>query len=84
MSTTIAINTDIFFRGCWLKINIPYKVQQSGKASIIDEGGALVKQFSVEEGNNAIDISNITSAYISVKVETPYEIILKKINLNGK
>jgi hypothetical protein len=77
MEKSITIHTEIQNRGCWVKINIPYSAGEEIMASIFHENSELLKKVQLSEGNNAIDISGIYCQYIQVKVETPFETILK-------
>ena len=67
--------------GDWLKIYIPYPITEKITASIQNSHGEIIKTLILNEGYNAIDISNIEENIIDVKIDTPYEIILRKINI---
>lgn len=43
--------------------------------------GSVIKTVELEEGNNAIDASNINETDISVKVQTQYQTIVKQVKL---
>ena len=68
--------------GDWLKVYIPYPTSLHTFVSIQNSNGEIVRQVNLKEGNNAIDICNIKDAVVDVKVTTPYETVLRKININ--
>jgi len=51
-------------------------------AKLQNENGVRLKKVTLKEGNNSIDISNIKNKIVNLKIETPYETILKKLNLS--
>ena len=67
--------------GDWLKIFIPYAASDKTTAYIQNSHGQIIKHVYLNEGNNAIDISNIEEDIVDVKINTPHEIILKQIKL---
>lgn len=66
----------------WIKVYIPATVNGKSRACIQDKQGAILKRLTLHNGHNAIDISCIQENPISIKVETPYETILKEIVQN--
>ena len=82
MTSLITILREKQNHGDWLKIFIPYAASDKILAYIQNSRGEIIKHVNLNEGNNAIDISNIEEDIVDVKVDTPYEIILKKIKLN--
>lgn len=80
-SKQITIDTEKQNHGDWLKIFIPYPTLEKTVAYIQNCHGEIIKSVQLNEGNNAIDISHIDEDIIDVKIETPYEIILRKINI---
>ncbi len=81
MITEINIQTEKQNHGHWLKIFIPYPTNEKTTASIQNSHGEIIKHVKLNDGNNAIDISNIIEHIIDVKIETAFEIILRKINI---
>ena len=81
MITEIFIQTEKQNHGHWLKIFIPYPIVEKTTASIQNSHGEIIKHVLLNEGNNAIDISNIDEDIVDVKINTLYEIILRKINI---
>ncbi len=67
--------------GDWLKIFIPYPTAEKTSATIQNSHGEIIKHVKLNEGHNAIDISNVADDEVDVKIETPFEIILRKINI---
>jgi|GEM_PF-3586673 len=82
MEKQITIQTEMINHGSWIKINIPYQTATLCLAIFENDDGALLKKVALNEGNNAIDVSSIQSSSITVKVDTPFETILKKIKIN--
>lgn len=68
--------------GRWLRVYIPYDARQVSTASIQNTSGSLLKKTKLFEGNNSIDISNITDAVVNLKIETPFETILREIKIS--
>lgn len=66
-------------RSRWIKVFVPQKAIPGSSASILDKQGAVLKQLSLNAGYNAIDISQVSEDIIDIKIETPYETILKEI-----
>lgn len=65
----------------WLKVFLPNKTSPSS-AIIKGDSGHILKRIDLEEGSNAIDISTICENNISIKVETPFETVLKHLKIN--
>ena len=66
--------------GDWIKIFIPYPSDEKMLAVLQNEYGETIKRVKLTGGNNSIDISNITTASVNIKIETASETILKKLN----
>lgn len=81
MTSQITIETEKQHYGNWLKINIPYPSLKKTTACLQNSHGEILKFVMLNEGNNTIDISNIVEEMVDVKIETPCEIILRKINI---
>ena len=81
MMSQITIETEKQNHGDWLKIYIPYPTIEKATAFIQNSHGEIIKNVQLNEGNNAIDISNIADDIVDVKIDTAYEIILRKINI---
>lgn len=79
MNKAVTIENEISLKGNWLKVYMPHP---NGKASILDKDGSVIKKVSLNEGQNAIDISNINNQKINIKIETAFETILKEVKLN--
>lgn len=82
MNSHITIETEMLNKGSWIKINIPKNRQPASSAIISSKEGEILKEVTLAEGCNAIDISGITGNSINIKVETAYETVLKNIKLN--
>jgi len=81
MTSQITIEAEKHNHGAWLKIYIPYPASDKTIAIIQNTHGEVIKYVNLNEGTNSIDISNIFEEVVDVKIETAYEIILRKINL---
>lgn len=81
MNSEITIITENQNHGGWLKIFIPYPTTEKTTACIQNSHGEIIRYVKLNEGNNAIDTSNIKEDIVDVKIETAYEIILRKINI---
>ena len=68
-------------KGNWLRIVVPYTTPGGMTANLLKPGGELLKTMNLETGNNLIDISSINHQVISVRVDTPYETLLKEVIL---
>jgi hypothetical protein len=78
MQDMVTIEQEENNRSRWIKVFVPQGTERSS-ASIHDKQGAVLKRLALSGGHNAIDISHIEEYPISIKVETPYETILKEI-----
>lgn len=81
MTEMVTIEQEENNRSHWIKVFVPQKAKEGSSATIQDKHGALIKRISLNAGYNAIDISGITINPFNIKVETPYETILKEIKL---
>lgn len=79
MREAIIIKQESDNRSRWINVYIPSHAGLYSSASIRDGQGAVLQRVRLSEGNNAIDISHFSGTAISIKVETPYETILKEI-----
>lgn len=79
MAEMVRIEQEENNRSRWVKVYIPHKAIPGSSASIQDKHGAVLKRLSLSAGYNAIDISEVSKDIINIKVETPYETILKEI-----
>ncbi len=82
MSSAIRIQVEIQNHGYWLNVYITYQTDEEMVAKLQNENGEILKKVTLKEGNNSIDISNIKNKIVNLKIETPYETILKKLNLS--
>jgi hypothetical protein len=82
MIPEISIEIETQNQGDWIKIFIPYDSAEKMTAQMQNENGQVLKLVKLLQGNNAIDISNIKSQSINIKIETAHETILKKIKLS--
>ncbi len=82
MTKEIHIQVERQNRGEWINIYIPYPSDENMFGSLQNEEGEIVRRVKLKEGNNSIDISNIKTASINLKVETAYQTILKKLKLS--
>ncbi len=81
MSKQIEVAIEKMNRGNWLKVFIPYNTQKEMTATLQNHGGETLKKMKLESGNNLIDIEAIARQTISIKIDTPFETILKELNL---
>jgi hypothetical protein len=82
MTKEISITIELQNHGNWVKIFIPYSAPTKMMAILQNDYGEILKSVSLAEGNNSIDISNIKNSFVNIKIETPYETILKKLKLS--
>jgi hypothetical protein len=82
MENIITIRSEKQYKSSWLHIFLPKKLAASSLATIRTMEGEVIKIVTLKEGNNAIDISGIHETSINIKVETPYETILKQLKIN--
>ena len=67
--------------GKWIKINIPESEEGNSIATIQTRNGEIIRKINLSGGLNSIDALNIDIDQVYIKVETPGETILKKIQL---
>jgi hypothetical protein len=67
--------------GNWLKIVVPYKTSAGMTATLLKPGGETLTTMNLEVGNNLIDIGSFKQQTISIKIDTPYETLLKDLKL---
>ena len=68
--------------GDWIKIFVPYPASEKMIAILQNENGETIKRVKLSSGNNAIDISQVIYSTILLKIDTAFETILKKIQIN--
>jgi hypothetical protein len=68
-------------RGNWLKVFIPYETTALMTGTLQNHCGEILKMMKLETGNNLIDIEAFTMQNISIRIDTPFETILKELNL---
>jgi hypothetical protein len=66
-----------------INIYMPPCSGEYSNVTIRDGQGTVLQRLSLSEGNNVIDISHFSAAVICIKVETPYETILKEIKITA-
>jgi hypothetical protein len=81
MTKEIGIQVERQNHGDWIKVHLPYHSDSGSFAVLQNEHGEILKRVKLEEGSNSIDISYIKGDFINIKVETPWETILKKIKI---
>lgn len=79
---SIIIEQEQAYKSRWIKVYVPHFLKDGSSVSIQTRNGAVLKRLSLNEGYNAIDISSIDETTINIKVETPFETILKEIKTN--
>jgi len=67
--------------GNWLKVTIPYITQRMMTATLQNDSGQMLKKVRLASGNNLIDLESITRQSVHIKIDTPFEIILKEMYL---
>jgi len=68
-------------QGNWLKVTIPYITQRMMTATLKNDSGQMLKKVRLASGNNLIDLESITQQSIHIKIDTPFETILKEMYL---
>ena len=68
-------------RGNWLKVTIPYTTHLVMTATLQNNSGELLKTVKLMTGSNLIDIESILNQSVRIKIDTPFEIILKEMYL---
>jgi hypothetical protein len=81
MPQQIEIAVEKMNRGNWLRIVIPYKTSTGMTATLLKPGGETLTTMFLETGNNLIDIGAFTQQTINIKIDTPYETLLKELKL---
>lgn len=81
MPQQIKVAVEKMNRGNWLRVFIPYEVKTIMIATLQNSGGETLKTMNLETGNNLIDIAAFTKQIISIKIDTPYETLLKELKL---
>ena len=82
LKKAISIQTEHRNHGDWIKIFIPWHSDEMMQATLQNDAGDTIKTVQIFEGNNAIDISNIKTSCINIKIETAFETVLKKLQLD--
>jgi hypothetical protein len=67
--------------GHWLKVTIPYTTNIIMTAMLQNSKGEMLKIVKLVTGNNLIDIETITEQNVRIKIDTPYETLLKELTL---
>lgn len=82
MEKEITIKFEKQHRGNWIKIYIPpTEHNHLNNVVLQNEDGQTIRSLQISNGVSAVDVSNILQESIDIKIETTYEIILKKIKL---
>lgn len=82
MPVEISIEIERQNHGDWLNVYIPYQSDEAMACILQNEYGEVIKKVKLKAGSNSIDISSIKNTTINLKIETAYETILKKLNLD--
>jgi hypothetical protein len=82
MTKEIDIQLEKQNQGDWIKIFVPYPASEKMIAILQNENGETIKRVKLSSGNNAIDISQVIYSTILLKIDTAFETILKKIQIN--
>ena len=81
MSPQIEVAIEKMNRGNWLKVYIPYSTDMTMTATLDDMKGETLKIVKLATGNNLIDIESILKHSVRIKIDTPFETILKELEL---
>jgi hypothetical protein len=81
MESKVLIEQEVQFRSRWIKVYVPPYSEQRCTASLLDKTGAELRRFFLNAGHNAIDVTDLKENPVHIKVETPFETVLKEINL---
>ncbi len=68
--------------GHWLKVTIPYVTQLTMTAMLQNKNGEMLKSVKLVTGNNLIDIEAIVNQSVRLKIDTPFETLLKELYLD--
>lgn len=67
--------------GHWLKVTIPYATNTLMTAMFHNTKGEVLKTVKLATGNNLIDIESIKKQAVHIKIDTPFETLLKVVYL---
>ncbi|HZV70262.1 MAG TPA: hypothetical protein VFG10_11990 [Saprospiraceae bacterium] len=67
--------------GHWLRVTVPYTTNIIMTAMLQNSKGEMLKTVKLVTGNNLIDIEMITDQNVSIKIDTPFETLLKELVL---
>ena len=81
MAKQIELGIEKMNHGHWLKVNIPYMTNMTMTATLQNKSGGLLKTVNLVTGNNLIDLESITHQAVRVKIDTPFETVLKELDL---
>ena len=81
MSKQIELVIEKMNRGNWLKVTVPYATHITMTATLQNNSGELLKTAKLMTGSNMIDIESILNQSVQIKLDTPFETILKELYL---
>ena len=82
MAKHIELGIEKMNHGHWLRVNIPYITKMSMTATLQNKTGGLLKTVNLVSGNNLIDLESMANqAFFRVKIDTPFETVLKEMDL---
>lgn len=82
MTTEIDIQLEMQNHGHWVKVFVPYATKENMLAIFKNEAGETIKRLRLLQGNNAIDISQVEGSFIHLHIDTPHEVIFRKIKID--
>lgn len=82
MTRQIELGIEKMNHGNWLKVIVPYPTNTMMKATLQNDKGEILKTVRLVTGNNLIDIETMTKQAVSIRIDTPFETILKEFYLD--
>lgn len=81
MARQIELAIEKMNHGNWLKVSIPYTTPIAMTATLQNDHGQMLKMVKLVSGNNLIDLESISKQSVHIKIDTPFETILKEMYL---
>jgi hypothetical protein len=82
MSLQIEMAIEKMNHGNWLKVTIPYITPAAMTATLQNQKGELLRMVRLVTGNNLIDLESIPHRSLRIKIDTPFETLLKEFHLD--
>ncbi len=81
MAKQIEFSVEKVNHGNWLRISVPYHATTGMTATLQNQRGQILKTALLLTGNNLIDIESMAPQAVVIKIDTPYETLLKEFYL---